>query len=292
MVAPSTNRSAVSKGVISDQTEKNKQQEAEKEQIEGNKILEYFIKAQTEDKQNTFPPIRLLVMGDDKMFNRFVSQYVKLLDLDQTEKVDKKSNDQINSNSQQKESGGGFTIDKNKIDIRVFLVPQNENTLGHYLAMYDDLYCQNIYNFFNSNHFLSMCLEHREHMRDYGSISSDFFKEFMGIDGPSLIHQNLGAQMIERQIQYYLRDAVRSVEVKIFKAVIHYANMKKPITYYFVNRFELGYAKTKGTSSVYDKLEAIRNMLIASTEHSLRLAAQQAHQHAQRGEGGLVDGID
>ena len=37
------------------------------------------------------------------------------------------------------------------MDIRVFLIPHRESTLGHYLAMYDDLYCQNIYNFFNSN---------------------------------------------------------------------------------------------------------------------------------------------
>ena len=37
------------------------------------------------------------------------------------------------------------------MDVRVFLIPHRESTLGHYLAMYDDLYCQNIYNFFNSN---------------------------------------------------------------------------------------------------------------------------------------------
>jgi hypothetical protein len=42
-------------------------------------------------------------------------------------------------------------LDENKMDIRVFLIPHRESTLGHYLAMYDDLYCQNIYNFFNSN---------------------------------------------------------------------------------------------------------------------------------------------
>jgi len=40
------------------------------------------------------------------------------------------------------------------MDIRVFLIPHKESTLGHYLAMYDDLYCQNIYNFFNSNTLL------------------------------------------------------------------------------------------------------------------------------------------
>jgi len=40
-------------------------------------------------------------------------------------------------------------IDRSQLDIRVFLLPQNESTLAHYLAMHDDLYCHNIYNFFN-----------------------------------------------------------------------------------------------------------------------------------------------
>lgn len=40
--------------------------------------------------------------------------------------------------------------------MRVFLIPQNESTLGHFLAMYDDLYCCNVYNFFNSNPMLLM----------------------------------------------------------------------------------------------------------------------------------------
>jgi hypothetical protein len=35
----------------------------------------------------------------------------------------------------------GVKLDENKMDVRVFLIPHRESTLGHYLAMYDDLYC-------------------------------------------------------------------------------------------------------------------------------------------------------
>ena len=49
------------------------------------------------------------------------------------------------------------------MDIRVFFIPQNESTLGHYLAMYDDVYCQNVYNFFNKNSILKLCSESKGH---------------------------------------------------------------------------------------------------------------------------------
>lgn len=37
------------------------------------------------------------------------------------------------------------------IDFRVFLVPHKVNTLAHYIAMYDDVYCQSIYLAFLEN---------------------------------------------------------------------------------------------------------------------------------------------
>ena len=35
-------------------------------------------------------------------------------------------------------------------------MPQNGSTLAHYLAMHDDLYCHNIYNFFSQNTLLKL----------------------------------------------------------------------------------------------------------------------------------------
>ena len=45
-------------------------------------LIEDFVRHQTEEKQN-IPPLRILVIGDDKHFNSFVNEYVGLLELDQ-----------------------------------------------------------------------------------------------------------------------------------------------------------------------------------------------------------------
>lgn len=66
--------------------------------------------------------------------------------------------------------------------------------------------------------------------------------------------------MINNSLQSYLKDAIRNFELKIFKAEIVLVSGKK-IPYFFTNRLELGYAKTKGTASVYTKLESLRNVL-------------------------------
>lgn len=47
----------------------------EKEIQVGSTILETFIKAQIDDKTN-IPPVRVMVMGDDKQFYKFVKDYV------------------------------------------------------------------------------------------------------------------------------------------------------------------------------------------------------------------------
>ena len=47
-------------------------------------------------------------------------------------------------------------IDRERMDVRVYLVPQKESTIGHYIAMHDDMYCHCIYNFFNQNTFLGL----------------------------------------------------------------------------------------------------------------------------------------
>ena len=36
---------------------------------------------------------------------------------------------------------GGLSLEKNNLDTRVYLLPQGQSTLAHYIAMYDDLYC-------------------------------------------------------------------------------------------------------------------------------------------------------
>lgn len=67
--------------------------------------------------------------------------------------------------------------------------------------------------------------------------------------------------MIDRSIQNYLKDAIRNVDIKIFKVEIN--NGKLP-PFYFTSRVELGFAKSKGNASVYEKLEAVRGIVNAA----------------------------
>ena len=129
--------------------------------------MEAFIKAQTVENYNLpFPPIRIVVVGDDREINEFVSRYVHLMDIDpkvlqhtkvkQSEKSRQQA-DGLDESSDRNQAG--FTIDRQNLDIRIYLIPQQTNTLAHYLAMHDDLYCHNIYNFFTSNSLLKMQVE-------------------------------------------------------------------------------------------------------------------------------------
>ena len=114
------------------------------------------------------------MVGDDAEFKRFVTNYVGLLDVKASHSkwgkfqeaanntmdiaaVRSGASNRIDSAAQARgasigslEKGEGrFILDRTKLDVRVFLVPQNESTLAHYLAMYDDLYCHNVYNYFS-----------------------------------------------------------------------------------------------------------------------------------------------
>lgn len=140
--------------------------------------------------------------------------------------------------------------------------------------MYDDLYCQNIYNFFNSNTLLGL---NSPGTKEFGEMIEKLMadaKSGLGSDSSKLTEQlqsNLAVQMIERSIQSYLKDAYRNVEIKIYKAVLHLTNGQEQ-THYFTCRLELGCGNIKGTGSVYDKLASIRNIVNASNEKNCKEA--------------------
>lgn len=59
---------------------------------------------------------------------------------------------------------------------------------------------------------------------------------------------------------------MRPVEVKVFSISFTFLNsvnekVRQSLPKYFTSRFELSYSKAKGASSVYDKLEKLRNLL-------------------------------
>lgn len=207
------------------------------------------------------PPIRILVVGDDAKFNKFVTQYVSLLDLDVAKKKSSQGGDNAGSSG---DKSNGPSIDKQR-DVRIFLVPQNDNTLAHYIAMYDDLYCHNIYNFFNSNTILNLYMQDLDKERKSKNFASKV-ETLYNHERKEDPHKHLGYKMIDNAIQTYMNDSIRNIDVKIFKAEIFFGDKdknEKSVPYYFTSRLEIGYIKNKGSASVYEKLEAVRNILNA-----------------------------
>lgn len=92
--------------------------------------------------------------------------------------------------------------------------------------MYDDLYCQNIYNFFNNNSLIGLAASQNQGKHPYYGTDKDFEAQIENTlaetkEGNSdLLHQNFTASLIDRTIQYYLKNGDRKTEIKIFKAVI------------------------------------------------------------------------
>jgi hypothetical protein len=77
---PGTRRSSMNQSMqfdnVKDDVESKRSGHSGGKEIQiGSSILETFIKAQIEDKTN-IPPVRVMVVGDDKQFFKFVKDYV------------------------------------------------------------------------------------------------------------------------------------------------------------------------------------------------------------------------
>ena len=185
-------------------------------------------------------------------------------------------------------------IDRSKYDVRVFFIPQNNSVLAHYLAMYDDLYCQNIYNFFSQNTLLSLFhkVEYKTGSQsapeEYAKLIDSLWKSSSRAPNQCLhLQSNLAVQLIDRAMQCYLRDAIRNVEIKIFKADIKYKadGVARRITVHFVSRLELGYSGTLGNVSIYDKMDSVKKILNATSKQDCKLAFEAMQRQ-------FPDGID
>ena len=110
---------------------------------------------------------------------------------------------------------------------------------------------------------------------DYSGMIHSLFESSLSDSGSYKsynLQNNLGAQLIDRAIQSYLKDAIRNVEIKIFKVEIKVKGRNKKHTAFFVNRLELGYNGVKGNKSVYEKMDALRKVLNATNKGACRKA--------------------
>ena len=94
---------------------------------------------------NNIPPIRFVVVGDDKNFGKFIAEYVSLLPLDDSQFDDENfKNPNLNCSNP-------LLIDRNKLDMRIYVIPHGVNFFAHWLAQHDDLYNMNIYSYLYKN---------------------------------------------------------------------------------------------------------------------------------------------
>lgn len=186
---------------------------------------------QQEDK-SFLPPIRVLLVADDQEFNVFLQNYIKEF---------------VSKNSSQSSSVRGG-------DFRVYLVPNKVNTLAHYLAMHDDLYCQTVYLAFTQNPIYSM-------LKRGASIDRQMLQALPNVDEHGRV-----LNLMDEMVQDYLRDAQRVFPLKVFVAEFYKeVTEDRPYKYvYFTSRFELGHC------SVYEKLNATHSLLTASNMEQLK----------------------
>ncbi|CDW82225.1 UNKNOWN [Stylonychia lemnae] len=211
---------------------------------ESTQSIAQFISKQQEDK-GFMPPIRLVVVGNDESFHSFVQSLIK-------EYISKNSN---------------FY----KHDVRVFLIPFKVNTLAHYIAMHDDLYCNNIYLAQTQNPFITATLKKNMSIDQYLQSMSQQF---------SLDEQTKLMNLNDQILQDFLRDATRTFNVKVFVCeFFRDKQAEKPYkSVYFTNRFEYGH------SSVYTKLKAINDVLQASNQAQLIEAESKLEQLLKENE--------
>lgn len=86
-----------------------------------------FVLSQLENRQVALPPVKILVIGNDRMFSKFAKDFLVLVDQD--------------SKHLDEEHEPHFCLDHENVDLRVYYIPQGCSTLGHYIAMHDDFYC-------------------------------------------------------------------------------------------------------------------------------------------------------
>eukprot|EP00347_Sterkiella_histriomuscorum_P023566 403334151 len=212
--------------------------------------IQQFIQKQQEDK-SYMPPIRLIVVGDDLCFHSFLQQLIR-------EYISKNSN---------------FY----KHDVRVFIIPHQVNTLAQYLAIHDDIYCNNIFLKITQSPILSatkrqISVDQHIQTLSQSQLSSEEYSRLFLLN--------------DQILQDFLRDAIFKTNVKVFVCdFFREPTDDKPYKQvFFTNRLEYGH------SSVYRKLEAIHTTLQASNQSQLNEAEKKLEMvvQASENEGSLL----
>ena len=145
----------------------------------------------------------MLVIGNDHTFNSFVQEYAaSATALTRTQNADFSRKSQV------------------------YLIPSGCNTLAHFIASREPMYRQNVFQFFSQMNKEYSCI-----VKPSGFVAD--LNSIVNVDVRHLM------QLYDRVVQTYLRDAKRSLQVKVFRAKVHYETGETS-THYFTNRIEIG----------------------------------------------------
>lgn len=162
--------------------------------------------------QNYSTILRIVCVGNDMQFNKFVNQYAQTWELLNTKEYSKLYN--VNT----------------KVEVRMYLIPHEFNSLAQYIATYDDVYNQEIFTPFIKDPLLP-------------KLNPEVQKKGPSADEGTHLKPQWKATHIQaardRQVQVYLREAVRFVHAKVCRAEL-VKGQDEPVIVYFVCRAEVG----------------------------------------------------
>jgi len=180
----------------------------------GHLLIETLKKYNSIRTHNYNAILRLICLGNDVQFSKFVNQYAQMWE-------------QLNSKEYSK-----LHKSISKIEIRMYLIPLEFNTLAQYIATYDDVYNQEIFIPFIKDPLLPKLTPEAYKKGITVKEAMNFKKDWKATDIQSAR---------DRQIQLYLREAIRFMNVKVCKAeLIKSSKTYEPFTIYFVYRAEIG----------------------------------------------------
>ncbi len=194
-------------------------------------FLDVLKKYNSVKTQNYAPILRMMCVGNDMHFNKFVNMYTRLWEYC-------KANEQSRYYNVQ------------QLEIRVYLVPVGFNSLAQYLATYDDVYNQEIFIPFVRDPLIPK-LDPNVAKKELSPEEAEKLGEFWASTEIQAAR--------DRQVQMYLRDATRFLRIKVCKAeLVKFSSAasggERPETtetVYFVCRAEIGmhsaYAKSGGS---------------------------------------------
>ena len=188
----------------------------------GKSLLYLFRKSHNTKFMNEAVPLKLIIGGTDATLHHFTQSYGSIYMAQNSEEVK--------------------AVNMEELDLRIYILPLQYNTLAQYIATYDDIYCTQVWAPFSIDPLLPK-LSHYE-ARYKGLFTKLRGPKYRNKMNPAIKMPSIIAK--DRQLQIYLREALRFFRIPIFKVELSKnRNLSRIHTVlYFVARVEIGFFST------------------------------------------------